>query len=93
MKIDKTKAKEIVMSTISEILEGQKKITENMQLIGGEALLDSMKLVEVCIALEDKADEYGFEFDWTSENTMSKSQSMFRTVSALADEFIRQSEV
>ena len=93
MNIDKIKAKEIVMSTISEILEGQTKITEDMQLIGGEALLDSMKLVEVCIALEDKADEYGFEFDWTSEATMSKSRSMFRTVSALADEFIRQSEV
>ena len=93
MNIDKTKAKEIVMSTISEILEGQIKITEDMQLIGGEALLDSMKLVEVCIALEDKADEHGFEFDWTSDATMSKSRSMFRTVSALADEFIRQSEV
>ena len=32
-----------------------------MQLIGGDALLDSMKLVEICLALEDLADENGFE--------------------------------
>jgi acyl carrier protein len=93
MNIEKTKAKEIVISIISEVLENQAKVTEDMQLIGGESLLDSMKLVEVCIALEDKADEYGFEFDWTSDTTMSKSRSMFRTVAALANEFARQSEV
>jgi len=55
MNIDQ--AKKIVISVISKILEGKSKITEDMQLIGGESLLDSMKLVEVCIALEDLADE------------------------------------
>ena len=55
MNIDQ--AKKIVISVISKILEGKSKITEDMQLIGGESLLDSMNLVEVCIALEDLADE------------------------------------
>lgn len=91
MNIDQ--AKKIVISVISKILEGKSKITEDMQLIGGESLLDSMKLVEVCIALEDLADEQGFEFDWTSEAAMSKSHSMFRSVAALAQEFANQSEV
>ena len=63
-----------------------------MQLIVGESLLDSMKLVEVCLVLEDLADEHGFEFDWTSKTAMSKSQSMFRNVTALAGEFANQSE-
>ena len=63
-----------------------------MQLIGGDALLDSMKLVEVCLLLEDLADEHGFEFDWTSEVALSKSRSMFRSVAALAEEFAGQSE-
>ena len=90
MNIDQ--AKKIVISVISKILEGKSKITEDMQLIGGESLLDSMKLVEVCLALEDLADEHGFEFDWTSEATMSKSRSMFRSVAALAEEFANQSE-
>ena len=86
------KAKEVVISSIVEVLEGKVDVTEDMQLIGGDSLLDSMKLVEVCIALEDLADEHGFEFDWTSEAAMSKSRSMFRSVAALAEEFASQSE-
>jgi len=36
-------AKEIVISAISDALEGKAEISEDMQLIGGESLLDSMK--------------------------------------------------
>ncbi len=68
-------------------------VTENMYLIGSNSLLDSMKLVEVCIKLEDLAEEHGFEFDWTSDSAMSKSRSMFRSVKALAEEFSNQSEI
>ena len=89
MKIEQ--AKEIVIKAINDTLEGKAEISEDMQLIGGQPLLDSMKLVEVCLALEDLADEHGFEFDWTSEVAMSKSRSMFRSVEALADEFANQS--
>ena len=86
------KAKEIVISAITNALEDKVNISEEMQLIGGESLLDSMKLVEVCLELEDLAEEHGFEFDWTSEATMSKSRSMFRSVTSLAEEFANQSE-
>ena len=86
------KATEIVISAINDALEGKAEITEEMQLIGGKSLLDSMKLVEVCLALEDLADKHEFEFDWTSESAMSKSRSMFRSVLALAEEFASQSE-
>lgn len=86
-------AKEIVMTAISTALKGKAEINEDMHLIGGESLLDSMNLVEVCLALEDLADEHGFEFDWTSEAALSKSRSMFRSVSTLAEEFANQSEV
>ncbi|MDB9830087.1 hypothetical protein OAC68_04520 [Gammaproteobacteria bacterium] len=85
-------AKEIVIRAINDTLEGKAEISEDMQLIGEEPLLDSMKLVEVCLALEDLADEHGFEFDWTSDAAMSKSRGMFRTVSALCEEFASQSE-
>ena len=83
---------EIVTSAVNEVLEGKVEISQDMQLIGEEPLLDSMKLVEVCLFLEDLADERGFEFDWTSEAAMSKSRSMFRSVSSLAEEFLDQSE-
>ena len=92
-KVNIEQAKKIVIKAISEVLKGKKKISEDMQLIGGESLLDSMKLVEVCLLLEDLADEHGFEFDWTSETTMSKSRSMFRSITNLAEEFANQSEV
>jgi len=87
------KAKTIVIAVIKTSLEGEANVSNDMQLIGGDSLLDSMKLVEVCLALEDIADENGFEFDWTSETAMSKSRSMFRTVESLAAEFATQSDI
>ncbi len=85
-------AKKIVKEAITTALDGKSEVSDDMQLIGGKSLLDSMKLVEVCLTLEDLADELGFEFDWTSETAMSKSRSMFRTVESLAEEFANQSE-
>ena len=85
-------AKKIVIKVITNALKGKAKVTEEIQLIGGESLLDSMKLIEVCLTLEDLADDNGFEFDWTSESAMSKSRSMFRTVASLAEEFSNQLE-
>lgn len=84
-------SKKLVIDVIIATLDNDTiEVTEDKQLIGGDSLLDSMKLVEVCIALEDAADERGLEFDWTSDATMSKSRSMFRTVLSLAEEFSRQ---
>ena len=90
MNIDE--AKVILIEVIESALEGKAAVSDDMQLIGGDTLLDSMKLVEVCLALEDIADEHGFEFIWNSEAAMSKSRSMFRTVTSLAEEFSSQSE-
>lgn len=90
MEVDE--ALKVVVTVIEDALQGAVDVLPDMQLIGGESLLDSMKLVEVCLALEDAADEYGFEFDWTSDAAMSKSRSMFRTVTSLAAEFSEQSE-
>ena len=82
-----------VFSQIAQLLENKSLIvTDDMPLIGGGGVLDSMKLVELCLALEDKAAEIGFEFDWTSDAAMSRSRSMFRTVDSLAAEFVSQME-
>lgn len=59
-------------------------------LLGDSRILDSLGLVELCLRLEDSAVECGFEFDWISDVAMSRSQSMFRTVTSLATEFDRQ---
>lgn len=82
-----------VFLTISDLLEDPSIcVRADMPLIGDGSLLDSMKLVELCVALEDKASELGFDFDWTSEAAMSRSRSMFRSAGALAAEFINQME-
>lgn len=85
--------KSLVFATIQSLLEDRTQVvTEESFLIGGESLLDSMKLVELCLALEDKASDLDFDFDWTSDAAMSKSRSMFRTAGSLANEFIVQME-
>lgn len=65
-------------------------VTLDTPLIGDNRVLDSLRLVELCLRLEDRATDLGFEFDWTSEDAMSRSKSMFRSVRALEEEFIRQ---
>lgn len=67
-------------------------ITSETQLIGDGSVLDSMKLVELCLLLEDIATELGFEFDWTSESAMSRSRGMFRSAGSLTEQFIAQME-
>jgi acyl carrier protein len=64
-------------------------VSESTPLIG-DGGLDSMKLVELCLSLEDMATDSGFEFDWTSEAAMSRARSMFRSAGALAQEYIAQ---
>ncbi len=65
-------------------------VSADTALIGDNSMLDSMKLVELCITLEDMAAELGFDFDWTSEAAMSRSRSMFRDAGSLAAEFLEQ---
>lgn len=82
-----------VFEKISVLLEDEDTvILTDTQLLGEGSLLDSMRLVELCLSLEDFAEELGFEFDWTSEAALSKSRSMFRTAGALAAEFKAQME-
>jgi acyl carrier protein len=82
-----------VFDAIKALVEDKSQtVTDDTALIGGQSLLNSMKLVELCLGLEDKATALGFEFDWTSDAAMSKSRSMFRTAGSLAAEFINQME-
>ena len=82
-----------VFDAIKALLEDKSQVvTDDTPLLGSESLLDSMRLVELCLSLEDKAADLGFDFDWTSDSAMSKSRSMFRAAGSLATEFINQME-
>ena len=90
---DAPRIKSEVFAAITALLDDPSlSVADDTPLIGDGSLLDSMKLVELCLALEDKASELGFEFDWTSDAAMSKSRSMFRTAGSLATEFLKQME-
>jgi acyl carrier protein len=83
--------KQNILAAISKLLADPKiSILDDTPLIGDGSLLDSMKLVELCLVLEDMAADSGFEFDWTSATAMSRSRSMFRTAGSLAAEFMTQ---
>jgi hypothetical protein len=87
---DNAEIKKKIFSAMSSLLEGNSPVSESTPLIGDDRALNSMKLLELCLSLEDMAKDLGFEFDWTSETAMSKSRSMFRTAGALATEFLLQ---
>ena len=74
--MNKEESKKIVKEVILDSLEKPVELNDDSRLVGTGSLLDSMKLVEICIELEDKADDHGFEFNWTSSATMSKSKSI-----------------
>ena len=90
--MDLKQALKIVVEVVKEAVEGQLEIDAETELWGGDPVLDSMKIVEICVSLEDAAEDLGFEFDWTSETALSKSKSMFRSVTSLAEEFLVQWE-
>lgn len=91
IELNASELKAKVFQSIHRLVEAKELVVKDATvLIGDGSVVDSMKLVELCLALEDIAAEHGFTFDWTSEAAMSRSRSMFRTAGALTEEFIRQ---
>ena len=83
---------ELVTSTIKDDLELNDQSVEircDTPIIGNNSPIDSMGLVQLC-HLGGKAEELGFEFDWTTESAMSRSRGMFRSIESLSDEFLSQ---
>ena len=87
---DPTIIKSEIFSIIASHVADKSITIKNETPLIGSGLIDSMKLVELCLALEEKATELKFEFDWTSAAAMSKSRGMFRTVGSLLQEFVSQ---
>lgn len=80
-----------IYAEIAELVDDDSiAITDDTPLLGDGSVLDSMKVVTLCIALEDLAADHDFDFDWTSDAAMSRSRSMFRTAGSLVAEFLNQ---
>lgn len=81
---------EELIDVINGIVEENVDINPQSSLIGGESLIDSMGLVQICLALEERSQSEGFAFDWTSEKAMSSLNSIFKTAETLIKEYNRQ---
>jgi acyl carrier protein len=79
-----------LITIIKSITEDLIDIAPDSPLVGSGSLIDSMGLVQICIALEEKSQEDGFSFDWTSEKAMSSLSSIFKSPESLAAEYNRQ---
>ena len=88
MKSEKDISKKVL--EITRRISKNKNINLKSNLIGSSSFIDSMTLVQLCIALEDYSNKLNFQFDWTSEKTMSRSHSIFRSVDTLVKEFLKQ---
>lgn len=81
----------VVLDEVAALVSDKSlQVSLDTKLIGDGSVLDSLGLVELCLRLEDRAFELGFEFDWTSESAMSTSKGMFRSVGSLEEEFALQ---
>ena len=84
---------EYVVKILKEIIESEeeKKVLNNStSLLGPNSNIDSMAIVQLFLALEEKALDFNFEFDWTSEKAMSSMNSIFKSPDSLTEEFNRQ---
>ena len=81
---------EDLFDIMRELLDSDVDIAPEMPLVGGSSPIDSMSLVQICLALEDKSHSDGFLFDWTSEKAMSSLNSIFKTPETLVSEYNRQ---
>ena len=82
-----------IFQIIQDIIEDKiLVIKDDTALLGEVSAIDSMQLIELCLALEDFAAQHNFEFQWKSEKAMSMNWGMFRTAGSLADAFVQQME-
>lgn len=84
-KIEITK---MIIKTIKDYLTTQDvfhEINEQTNLIGRDAIVDSMGLVTIIVDLESNFLDKGYEVSLTSEKAMSKKISPFRSVNALSN--------
>ncbi len=81
---------EELIDLINKVIDDEISLEPDTPLVGGNSTIDSMNLVQICLALEDKSKDDGFLFDWTSDKAMSSINSFLKNPQTLADEYNNQ---
>ncbi len=84
--MNKTEATEIVISAVKEYIDDENiAINESAILLGNDAVVDSIGLVNLIVDVESALAEKDIEITLTSEDAMSRRKSPFRSVDTLSD--------
>jgi len=68
---------------------GVAELSESTVLIGGDAVVDSLGLVQIITDVEESASErYGRDIDLTDERALSQKNSPFRSVGTLVNHIV-----
>lgn len=87
--MNKTEATEIVVSAVKEYIDDENiTINESSILLGNDAVVDSIGLVNLIVDIESAIAEKDIEITLTSEDAMSRRRSPFRSVDTLSDYII-----
>lgn len=87
--MNKTEAAAIVISAVKEYIDDQSTpINESSILLGNDAVVDSIGLVNLIVDIESAIAEKDIEITLTSEDAMSRRKSPFRSVETLSDYII-----
>ena len=84
--MERNQIAELVINAVNEILDDENvAVTEKTVLLGNEAAVDSMGLVNLIVDIEGALADIDVEVTLTSEKAMSQRNSPFRTVESLTD--------
>jgi len=87
--MEKREAIEIVINAVKEYIDDENiTISESSVLLGNDAIVDSIGLVNLIVDIESALSEKDIEITLTSEDAMSRRKSPFRSVETLSDYII-----
>lgn len=96
--IERADAVAIVVASLNEVFaqEGTSPpgtITDETVLVGTDAVLDSMGVVQLVVEVEQRVEQaHGISITLANDKAMSQRSSPFRTVGVLADHVIATAE-
>lgn len=88
--MDRQEILKMIHAKIQELNGGDDLSSADSRLVGRNAILTSIQLVNLIVDLESELSSRGYEIELASEEAMSSSRSPFRSIDSLA-EYIEQS--
>ena len=90
----KEEAVQVVIEAVKGYLDDENTaVNETTILLGNNAVVDSIGLVNLIVDIESILSDKGLELTLTSEDAMSRRKSPFRSVETLADYIVELTQV